>query len=297
MIPVTHRFTAFGGARCEIHALTSEQELSRSVGEVYAFETAFSRFLPDSELSQFNRSQGHRVQVSAHLENILRTALAAWDLTDGLVHAGTLRAVIAAGYDESIERVRRRDATSLAVAGISGPPNAERPRPLPDMLTVGHGWAELAAGGAIDLGGIGKGWLADRLAEDLGNAVVNLGGDLRATGRGPSGEGWSVGLCDGSVVSVSNAGVATSGVAGRRWFGGHHLIDPRTGLPAVTEVADLTVVAANAVTAEALAKAALLLGGPATQGTLAWVTERGAMRVVAGSPMSSPPSARAGVVR
>src|SRR5207302_11099908 len=104
--------------------------------------------------------------------------------------------------------------------------------PRDDVLDVGEGWARLRPGAAVDLGGVGKGWLADRLAERLENAVVNLGGDLRALGAGPGGEGWTTGLCDGSAVRVTDAGIATSGRAGRRWAGGHHLVDPRTGRPA-----------------------------------------------------------------
>jgi thiamine biosynthesis lipoprotein len=96
---------------------------------------------------------------------------------------------------------------------------------LPALLAAGYDRA------AVDLGGVGKGWLADRLAERLEDAAVNLGGDLRALGPGPDGDGWTVGLCDGSAVRVHDAGVATSGRAGRRWAGGHHLVDPRTGRP------------------------------------------------------------------
>ena len=103
--------------------------------------------------------------------------------------------------------------------------------PLDEVLDVGEGWARLRPGAAVDLGGVGKGWLADRLAERLENAVVNLGGDLRALGAGPGGEGWTAGLCDGSAVRVTDAGIATRGRAGRRWAGGHHLVDPRTGAP------------------------------------------------------------------
>ena len=115
--------------------------------------------------------------------------------------------------------------------------------PLPSVLEVGDGWARLATGCAIDLGGVGKGWLADRCAERFDNAAINLGGDLRAQGGGPDAAGWVVSLCDGRVVTIRDAGVATSGTSGRRWPGGHHLIDPRTAVPARTDVAAVSVVA------------------------------------------------------
>lgn len=263
-----HAFTAFGGARCEILAVgATAGELSAAVAEVYAFETRLTRFDPRSELSAFNAAAGARTAISPLLEELLRAALHADGLSGGLVNAAVLPALVAAGYDATIAVVRRR-------SGPPPPPAAPLPR-LAEVLEVGQGWATLRAGHALDLGGVGKGWLADRLAERLGDAAVNLGGDLRALGAGPDGTGWCVGLCDGSALLVTDAGVATSGISGRRWAGGHHLVDPRTGLPARTDVAAVSVVAADALTAEVLAKTAVISGPGAP--AAAWAG--GAVRV------------------
>ncbi|TMC48695.1 MAG: FAD:protein FMN transferase [Chloroflexi bacterium] len=265
-----HRFTAFGGARCEIHAAgVCLDDLSAAVAEVYAFEARLTRFDSGSELCRFNVRAGDRVDVSPLLEELLRVCLEAHALSDGLVNAAVLPALVAAGYDRSIELVRRR---STVMRSVPVPP----PPPLPEVLSVGRGWARLAHGHAVDLGGVGKGWLADRLGERLENAVINLGGDLRAIGRGPVGAGWLVALCDGGVVRVDDAGIATSGVGGRRWTGGHHLIDPRTGRCADTDVEAVSVVAGDAFTAEVLAKAAVLIGAERTPG---WLSGRGAQRI------------------
>ncbi|HEY0408997.1 MAG TPA: FAD:protein FMN transferase, partial [Candidatus Dormibacteraeota bacterium] len=167
-----HRFTAFGGARCEVLARgCTDADLSAAVAEVYAFEARLTRFDPGSELSRLNAAAGTRTAVSPLLQELLRATLDAFELSDGAVNAAVLPALLAAGYDRA----------------------------------------------AVDLGGVGKGWLADRLAERLEDAAVNLGGDLRALGPGPDGDGWTVGLCDGSAVRVVDAGIATSGPAGRRW--------------------------------------------------------------------------------
>jgi FAD:protein FMN transferase len=298
-----HRFTAFGGSRCEILACDVEAaHLSMCVAEVYAFEQRLTRFSPDSELSRFNAAAGTRVAVSPLLEELLRTALDAWARTDGLVNAAVLPALIAAGYDRSIEQVRNspspphpvgknspsplhpnwKDSPNLLHPNWKNSPSSPHPPsesspipPLPEVLHVGDGWARLAAGCAIDLGGVGKGWLADRLGERLGNAVANLGGDLCAIGDGPDGAGWTVGLCDGSVLALRDGGVATSGIEVRRWRGGHHLVDPRTGVPAATDLLAVSVVAADAATAEALAKAAALLG---SHDAPQWLRDHGAAR-------------------
>jgi thiamine biosynthesis lipoprotein len=125
-------------------------------------------------------------------------------------------------------------------------------------------------GYGVDLGGLAKGWLADRVASRLGrNALANLGGDLYARGPGPDGDGWPVGFGERTLLLV-DAGAATSGTERRRWGDGlHHLVDPRTGLPAVTDVQEVSVLARSATEAEVLAKTALLLGRTAGASYLA----------------------------
>jgi thiamine biosynthesis lipoprotein len=136
-----------------------------------------------------------------------------------------------------------------------------RPPELAAVLEVRSGTARLRPGAAIDLGGIAKGWLADRLAADLGlNALVNLCGDLSARGGGETGDGWPVGL-GGDTVLLLDMGAATSGTRKRSWGANlHHLIDPRTGQPARTDLAEVSVIARTAADAEIMAKTALLLG-------------------------------------
>jgi thiamine biosynthesis lipoprotein len=128
----------------------------------------------------------------------------------------------------------------------------------------------LPAGIHLDLGGIAKGWTADRAAEDalavgLPWVVVNAGGDLRIAGAAPSLE---IGVEDPEDprqellrVRLSSGGVATSSIAKRSWAPGvHHVIEPSTGKPADTELLQATVWAEDATRAEIRATDALLLG-------------------------------------
>ena len=125
------------------------------------------------------------------------------------------------------------------------------------------------------MGGIGKGYAADLVVEELRAAgaagvCVNLGGDLRAEGRAPGGGSWVVGiehpLRPGPAATVTLAGgaVATSSRIRRAWGPAgdrrHHLIDPVTGWPAGSGLAAVTVLAARGWQAEVLAKAAFLGG-------------------------------------
>lgn len=125
---------------------------------------------------------------------------------------------------------------------------------------------ELEPGVRIDLGGIAKGYAAERAAEVLGTAgacLVNAGGDI-ATRAGS----WPVGVeTGGALLTLELTGggaLATSGRDRRRWRRNgrelHHLIDPRTDAPADTDLLRVTVVATDAVEAEVAAKALFLAG-------------------------------------
>jgi FAD:protein FMN transferase len=248
------RFEAMGAA-CHLLGVGLERgRLSWGMAWVAGMQDRFTRFDPDSELSRFNAAAGDWARVSPELEGLLRMALDAHHVSGGLVDAGVLGPMLAIGYTRPL----RLGPTSAALA------DAAPLRPLPDVLEVRPGRARLRAGTGIDLGGIAKGWLADRLAAELGeNCLVNLGGDLFARGPGPEGDGWPVGLGRVTVL-LRDQGAATSGTCRRAWRQGadrlHHLIDPRTGHPAQSDLAEVSVVAPRAAEAEIHAKTALLLG-------------------------------------
>ena len=231
-----------------------------------------TRLSEDSELSRLNRAAGEWVPISDEMDEILHAALRAHAMSAGLVNVAVLPAMLAVGYTRPL----------IEGPGVATLESLRPLLPLPDVLELRDGEARVQDGCGVDLGGIAKGWMADRLSETLGpNVVVNLGGDLRARGAGPRGDGWPVGL-GGATLLLRNQGAATSSVRRRRWdegprgetpphlWGGgpkgrrggslHHLIDPRTGSPARTGLEEVSVVAANGFEAEVVAKTALLLG-------------------------------------
>ena len=244
-------FDALGG-ECELYGIDIDAAaLKEGQGWALRMHDRFTRFESNSELSRLNASAGRWSSVSSEMEALLRESLRAFDISDGLVNVAVLPALLAAGYTRDF------------AAGPTATTAAPRIRPLPEVLQLRPGEARLAEGASLDLGGIAKGWLADRLAADLGrNVLVNLCGDLYARGGGATGEGWPVGF-GGKTLLLMDLGAATSGTTKRAWEGGHHLIDPRTGLPAKTDLSEVSVLAATATDAEIYAKVALLLGASA----------------------------------
>jgi thiamine biosynthesis lipoprotein len=242
-------FEALGG-ECEIYAVgIPADRLAGSESWVHQMHDRLTRFSPTSELSRFNATAGSWADVSALLEALLRECLRAHEISGGLVNAAILPALLAAGYTRTFSAGPTQVTASVV------------PPALPQVLEVRSGSARLRRGASIDLGGIAKGWLADRLAADLGtNALVNLCGDLYAHGGGEAGDGWPVGM-GGKTVLLVDMGAATSGTRKRSWGSDlHHLIDPRTGLPSQSDLAEVSVIARTAAEAEIFAKTALLLG-------------------------------------
>lgn len=246
------------GSTCELLSLgTGQAALERCEQRVRDAEARFTRFLRDSELARLNAGDGRNLPVSLEMFAMLEAALWAFEESGGLVNAAVLPALMSAGYD----RPFRQGLTEPAVAT-----SVPLPR-LPDVLILDPATrsAALAPGAALDLGGIAKGALADLLIDELGDdAVCNLGGDVRVRGAGPQGDGWHIGLCDRSAVALTDGAVCTSGTTRRRWGQSmHHLIDPRTGMPAKTDLGEVSVVTESAIRGEVYAKCAMLLGAAA----------------------------------
>jgi len=245
-----HHFEALG-TDCSLFGIgLSYPQLLRGEFWVRELGARLTRFAPGSELAHLNAAAGHWADVSPEMESLLHESLRAFELSTGLVNVAVLRSMLAIGYTQPLSK--GQTAATLDSA-LPLPP-------LPAVLEIRPGRARLEPGCGIDLGGIAKGWMADRLCEQLGgDSVANLGGDLRASGPGPHGDGWPVGLA-GVTVMLRDQGAATSSVRRRRWGELHHLIDPRTGLPARTGLEEVSVVAITGVEAEVIAKTALLAG-------------------------------------
>ncbi len=264
----TLTFEALGGT-VELYAVGPAEPLAATAAWVQGLHDRFTRFDPESELSRFNARAGEWVEVSPELEALLRAGLRAFEESDGLVNIAVLPALLAAGYDRTFDLIGAQQdlhhrSEDLRVCDERSPsPEKERvPTPaLDSVLSLRDGSARLREGTAVDLGGLAKGWIADRAVERLGdNALVSCAGDLYARGPGDTGEGWPVGFADRTLL-LRDMGAATSGTTKRRWGDGlHHLIDPRTGSPAATDLEEVSVLADTALDAEVLAKTALLLG-------------------------------------
>jgi thiamine biosynthesis lipoprotein len=242
---------------------------------VRAWAAVLTRHDADSQLMRLNADPRSDVAVRPTLAAALRWAAEASEWTGGIVDPTLLDERLAAeavisgrGRDGDDDAGLMRRGRSWSLARLPGSPGRERGSLL-----------SRRPGLRLDLDGVGKGWLADRalsLLERHPGAIVDADGDVAV--RLAPGERIEVGVADPRSAGMSLAvlaleapatrqttwGVATSGTSVHRWRttdgDAHHLIDPRTGRPAVTDVVQATVIAATARSAEALAKTAVILG-------------------------------------
>jgi thiamine biosynthesis lipoprotein len=230
--------------------------LARVRQEFERLESIFSRFRGDSELSRLN--QAGSIEAGTDLREVVELALDARERTGGRFDPTLHDAVVAAGYDRTFDELDEH-------APAHPVPDPAHPRDV----TVRGGRIELGPGVRLDLGGIVKGYAADRcvrLIEPLGPCLVNAGGDLAVSG--PRLEGpWPVAVdVPGArlTLAIAEGGLATSGRDRRRWRQHgeerHHLIDPRTCRPAQGGPLTVTVAAPSATDAEIAAKAVFLAG-------------------------------------
>jgi len=268
-------------AEGEHHSVLKGFEQARN--DIEAGERRFTRFSDDSELSGLNRAAGTWFRASEDMTFVISLAKLYAQQTGGLFNPSVLPDMERIGYDRSMDLIRAekgllppaRFSASSADVGLL-PLDGLLVRPEENLVHLPHGMR-------LDLGGIAKGWIAEQaaiaLAEHSSACLVDAGGDMFMVGLPAGQESWRIELEDPqhpdltlTSLDVPPGAVATSSVAKRKWMQGgvtrHHLIDPRTGEPAITDWLSVTVLAPHADMAEVFAKA-FLIAGPAEVETIA----------------------------
>ena len=275
---------AFRAMACDNEILVHATErtlvanaVEAAVAEVKRIEAKYSRYRDDSVVCQINCAAGqHPVAVDAETENLLAYADACFIQSDGLfdITSGVLR-----------HAWNFRAGTLPAAAAVA-------------TLVSRIGWRRVerhagavflpSTGMELDFGGFGKEYAVDRACETLrthgvDHALVNLGGDLRATGPQADGSAWRVGIRhprqDGELlarVDLPGGALATSGdyerfmiVNGIRYA---HVLDPRNGWPVTQTFQSVSTRAEACLLAGSAATIALLKGETAG---LQWLVELG----------------------
>ncbi len=262
------------GSRAYITIASSNTIKSTSIinqlwKDIFKFEQQFSRFIPSSELCFFNKNSGTKQNISIDFRNLLLVAKRISQETQGTYNPFILPALQRSGYKKSFvvgaENDTHDDYSDGSVVDIN-------------KLEIGDNWARIPFKTALDLGGIGKGYLADSLAssidDQLKGYIINLGGDIVTYGTNQQNKNWEITIQDANSEEDKSIGhvkmpldkfsISSSGTFkkkginnGKAW---HHLIDPKTLKPASSDIKLITVISKNAVNSDTLASCGVILG-------------------------------------
>ena len=244
----------------------NNQLLKDAMEECGRYEKLLSRTIEGSDVWRINHAKGEPVEVSDDTAAILRCAAGSSKMSGGafdisIAPASTL-------WDFTSGGAVLPDAAKLAEAAA---------RVDYTQVRLEGNTVTLPEGMMIDLGGIAKGYIADRVKayleeRGIGHAILSFGGNIVAIGKKPDGTDWKVGIQDidkptGAYMLVAaNRGgsTVTSGIYERGFeLDGvyyHHLLNPKTGWPEQNELASVTILSESSMEGDALATAAFILG-------------------------------------
>ena len=238
--------------------------------EAETLENTFSRYIRESEVSRINRrSETGPIEISR-------------DLAEVLFRAGEISSLSRGAFDVTVAPLMRIWGFFPERKGvIPSPDEIKRALESADWRGINVDRKSSAVvfsnpDTRIDLAALAKGYAVDRITAALKergvrSGLINAGGDIYGLGNRPGGGPWRIGVehprREGELITVlklRNRAVATSGdyrnyfIRGKKRYS--HIIDPRTGRPSETGIIEVSILAADCMTADALATAVTICG-------------------------------------
>lgn len=242
-----------------------EDALTAAKDKIYALEKLFSVTNTNSDIYRINTSQDEFVTVSEDVYKLTEEAVSLNILTEGNFDITLYNILKLWGFTTKEYRV----------------PSDEELRDTLDKTGVekislkNSNQISVASGCALDLGGIAKGYIADKASDAMKEAgadygLISLGGNIRTVGEKDDGTDWIVGVRHPDVnepfltVSAKECSVITSGAYQRNFeVNGsvyHHIINPKTGKPSESDALSVTIIGNDGALCDALSTA-LFVGG------------------------------------
>ena len=260
-------------------SLEPEQQniLDKAENVIHEFENNFSRFIENNELDNFNNSKVKKLKVSKTMADLLNISKKYFLKTKGTYDPTIITSLERIGYDKNFADINFKEPGETKSIDVNKIRQEFIIRPKMIDLKIEGKSISRPEGFRVDFGGIGKGYIVDFISQeifyDVENYWISAGGDILASGNQDKGIGFDIGVQNPAkpddVIFYINTkgeklGIATSGIIERGGvinnFKWHHIIDPRSGLPAVNDILSVTVISANAIKADIYAKTVLILG-------------------------------------
>jgi thiamine biosynthesis lipoprotein len=246
----------------------ANEYIDLAVAEVKRIENLISDWIPTTQISEVNRNAGIKpVKVDAEVFDLVGRSIKISEITSGAFDISYASMDKIWKFDGSMKAMPTEEAIKKSVAKI-GYKNIILDKKEQTIFLKLEGMK-------LGLGGIGQGFIADKVKELLAakgctSGIINVSGDINAWGKQPDGKPWTVGIVNPlnknkifATFPLENSSVETSGnyekfvvFNGIRYS---HIIDTRTGYPA-TGVASVSVFAKQTEIADALATGIFVLG-------------------------------------
>ncbi len=242
----------------------------------------------DSPLNDVNHHAGEKIPVPAEIADLVRRSLAVAKLSDGAFEPtiGALVNVWKIGFGG--EHVPSSEAIRAAVKTI------DYRRVQVGKLDDGQDYVQVGEGQSLDLGGIAKGYIGERMQEELKRegltrGILSLGGNVVAIGERQDGTPWRIGLQHPQedrnayfgYVLARDESVITSGAYERYFIENGkrygHILDPKSGQPVKTDVVSVSIVDKDGAQADALCTAFFGMGW---ERSIAFLKAHAGMKVV-----------------
>ena len=248
-----------------------EKILEGAYSEIRKYEDMFSKTRKNSEISRINDRGATGTKVSEDTVELIELGMYMGDISNGSFDVSIGAAMDLWDFKGEKENPSLPDEGALK--GAISTVDYKKILIEDNMVYLQN------PGMKLDLGGVAKGYIADKTTQFLESkgiekGVINLGGNVVAIGEKEEGEAWNIGVerpySDRSEllgsVKVKSSTLSTSGIYERMFKEGdkiyHHVLDPKSGYPIETEVEAVTIKTAKGYSAYAdgLSTVCLALG-------------------------------------
>ena len=258
------------------------------------YEAVLSKTIEGSDVWRLNHADGAPVEVNPETAELLRLAITIGEQSGGTFDVTIAPASALWDFTADAPTLPDPDALKNAVSRVDY-----------RNIAIEGNTVTLKNGAGIDLGGIAKGYIADRVAAYLreagvASACINMGGNIVTIGTKPDGSAWTIGVRDPNgtpeqseeVLSLTDAAAVTSGnyerffeLDGVRY---HHLLDPKTGMPVQNGVASVTIIGTQSALCDALSTACFVLGEQGSRSLLSRYDVRAVFLLTDGKRIAYP---------
>ena len=253
----------------KVSGKNAQKAILEAEREINALERMLSNTIENSEISAINQNAGKdAVKVSDDTLYLLKEAREIYDFTQGAFDITIAPIIDVWGFTKEVKKVPDEETLKQKLDLVDMKKLQINEKNKTVFLEE--------SGMAIDLGGIAKGYATDKVNEifienGITSSVISLGGNVSVTGKKEDGSKWKVAIQDPlnkegyvGVLYVEDTSVVTSG-GYQRFFEEngktyHHIIDPKTGMPADTGLLSVTIVCKNSTKADGLSTSVFIAG-------------------------------------